>query len=411
MSAFEKAQDRARDLVEQIRSLTEDADGNPVDLDEAGTEALAGLHTDLESTNALMERYRSIQESVRTAQQTIAGATPVDMSLPRAAQRSEVSRTRDFADFAAKAAKGELARDEIDFVGRAIAVGARTPDRSRALVDQTTANLPGILPPSWLTDIINFVGQARPFVTAFDQRPLPDTGLTIQYPTVTTKPQVAVQAAQKTDVASRATVVANNSANISTWAGGEDIAVQVLERTSPEYLSLVMELYAEEMAIACDTAAITAATAAITGANEITVTVGTDVINESLVAAAKVIMGARLGMPDTLVLGLDAWEAFAGATDQDGRPLFPDMGFQNPVGSASIASSSGSARGLNWVYDPNMPATKAILGVSRAFTSFFGPLRTITADVPSKLGYDAAVYQMGAFAVRRPDALVELTIA
>jgi hypothetical protein len=51
------------------------------------------------------------------------------------------------------------------------------------------------------------------------------------------------------------------------------------------------------------------------------------------------------------------------------------------------------------------------LGWRRAPTTWLGPVRTLSADKPANLGRDVAIYQFGTWAVRRPDALVELTLA
>ena len=411
MSAFSQAQTEAAEIADQIKVLTENEDGSPKELDEAGEDALRSLTENLENTNGRMERLRDVHRALAASNEIIAGTPGSDeLTVARPQRHMAVDRVRSFGEFASLAAKGDLPSEEIESI-----FDATQPipgdDRSRALADQTTANLSGILPPAWLRDIMEFIGTAMPFVTAMSQAPLPDSGLTITYPQVTTKPSVAVQATQKTDVSSTATVIGSQTANVSTYGGGEDIAVQVLERTDPAYLGIMLELYAEQMATVVDTAAITAATTAITGAGEITLSkAAPENINALLAQGAKHILAARLGLPNVLVLGLDAYEFFAGAADSDGRPLFPDMAPQNALGQSSIAATSGQARGLSWVVDMNMPPTKAIMANSRGFTSFLGAVRTLTADIPAKLGRDYAVYRYAAFAARRPDAMVEFTV-
>jgi hypothetical protein len=273
------------------------------------------------------------------------------------------------------------------------------------------SEVPGLLPPQWVTDFAEVIRTARPFISAFDARPLPNTGMTVNYPSIGAKPMVGKMLGEKLEVPSRKTTVATNVANVETFGGGEDISIQVIQRTEPSYLTLVLELYAEQMATAMDTEAISIALAAIVAPNELTIDSDTPASWVATLAdgAAKVL--AANAIPDTFVAGMDIWKAFASAVDSDGRPLFPHLAPSNPVGSISLSNpNSAEVRGLSLVFDPNMPPTKGIMGWSRAFVSFVGPLQTMSADNPAQLGRDYAVFQMGAFAVRRPDALVEYTL-
>lgn len=405
MRSLDKLRGEISDLTDQARSLTESEDGEPIELDEAGEEALRSVTEQIEAKTAAAERLRSINDAVGQAQEVLTAQSTelrIDGGPPEA---SDVSRTLTFGEFAQKAAKGELKSEDVREVARSMAY--------RALATQGTGNAAGILPPAWLTDIVDFIGQTRPFISAFDQRPLPDSGLTINYPRVTTRPSVGAQANEHDDINSQATVIANQTADVNTYGGGESMSVQMIERTEPGYLSIVMELYAEEMAVNANVAAHTAALAAIGAGNEVTVDVttnGVDTIVPDFTAAAKLIHAARLGAPDTLVMGLDFWEGVVGAVDSEGRPLFPSQGGSNPAGTAQI-TGPGAISNLAWVVDPTLPAAKAVLGNRRAFTSFLGPVNTLGADVPTSLAKDYAVYQYGAFATRRPDALAELTLA
>ena len=48
--------------------------------------------------------------------------------------------------------------------------------RTRAIADVTTTQVAGILPPTWLTDIVDYIGTARPFIETFSRAPLPGLG-------------------------------------------------------------------------------------------------------------------------------------------------------------------------------------------------------------------------------------------
>src|SRR5262249_6730165 len=144
-----------------------------------------------------------------------------------------------------------------------------------------------------------------------------------------------------------------------TYGGGEDVSVQTIARTSPEYLSIVNELYAEQMATAMDTDACTQVIAGATGtpATISAAAKGADV-TATLATVGKTIMVARANF-DTWVMAPDVWQLVVGAADTTGRPLFPNLGPNNAVGSSTVDSPTGTARGLTFVADPNMAAGKS----------------------------------------------------
>lgn len=397
------------DLQNQIREIDADfaaRDGEPTDAENDNYRALN------DAMETLVPRIKT--ESER-AQRMVAGAdlltaVPGDMETRLDATRTRAIDTelRSFEDHARAVALGELDANTRRELAEATLAWET---RSRAFVDQTTPNVTGILPPTWLTDILEFVGTARPFVSAFNAAPLPAAGMTINYPRVTVRPQVGKQVTEKTDIPSRATTIVPLASQIQTWGGGEDVSLQVLQRSDPGYLGIVLELYAEEMATATDVYAITETLAVVPAGNHTLMDpADPKSVQAALTAAAKAIFGAR-GVPNTAVLGLDVWAAIANSVDLAGRPLFPDSSPSNPMGSSSLTSTSGTARGLNWVVDPNMPPKQGVIGWDRAVTTFLGGVQTLSADVPSKLGRDFAVFEFGTVAVRRPDALAEVHIA
>ena len=401
MRSLEKLRGEIAELTDQARTLTETESGEPIELDEAGEEALRSLTESIEQKTAAAERLRSINDVVGHAQDILSGQShDLRIDAPQATN-SDVARTMSFGEYAQMAARGDISTEEVQEVQRSMAF--------RALTAQDTTNAEGILPPAWLTDIVDFIGTARPFIAAFDQRPLPDSGLTINYPRVTTKPTAAAQVAENNDVSSTASVITNNSVDVSTYGGGESLSVQMIERTDPGYLAIVMELYAEEMAVTANTAAHTIALTDVTQTASLSLANAGDDIVSAFADAAKQVHTARLGPPDTLVVGLDVWEYLVGSSDSDGRPLLPAFGGSNPAGQGGLGGS-GVLSDVRWVVDPTLPVAKAVLGNSRAFTSFLGPVRTLGADVPATLSKDYAVYQYGSFATRRPDALVEITL-
>lgn len=394
------------DVQDRIRSTTDAAVDEGRELTEAEEANLTEWTTELEQRRSRIEQLASVERAIGATADALAGA-PNDTAerVERVRGTRPILRGYEsIGDYARARADGAVPREVREDVDRVLF------EHARAFVDVTTADVPGLLPPSWVSDFAMLLRTSRPFISAFDQRPLPDTGMTLNYPAVVTKPQVGKQAAEKTDVASRKTTVSNNVANVSTYGGGEDVSIQVIQRTDPAYLTLMLELYAEQMAMTMDTEAITIALAAIAAGNEIALSLAAPTAWLGKLADGAALVLSANAVPDTFVVGINLWKAFASAVDTAGHPLFPNTAPSNPAGRTSLADTNGDVRGITMVVDPNMPAAKGVLGWSRAFTSFVGPTQTLSSDNPSKLGRDYAVFSMAAFVVRRPDAMVEFTL-
>jgi HK97 family phage major capsid protein len=406
MLLLDRLREQFNATQEQVRALTDEMAEAEAPTDEQ-TANLAALSAELEGLMPRIEQASAMANRMSGAAELLTGV-PGDLDARlRATHRAPVIDNFDsFGAFARARANGEVQADALESIERMLG----TAEHARAFVDVTTADVPGLLPPAWLRDIAQFIGNSRPFITAFDTRPLPPSGMTVNYPNITQRPQVGKQAAEKTDIASRKTTVATAAAAVETYGGGEDVSVQVLQRTDPSYLSLMLELYAEQMSMVMDTAAIASAAAVIAAGNKLTLSLAAPAgINQKLADGAALIFKAN-AVPQVFVAGLDVWKYLTGSADTAGRPLFPDVGPSNPVGTASLDSTTGTARGLSFFVDPNMVATKAYMGARAAFTTLLGGVQTLSADNPSKLGRDYAVFEFVAFLPRRPDALVEYTL-
>jgi HK97 family phage prohead protease len=278
---------------------------------------------------------------------------------------------------------------------------------ARAWTDVITGDVPGLMPPNWMTEIIDLMRVDMVTVDAFRRAPLPETGeLSITVPRVKTRPTMGKQATQKTAIASTKVEIETVPFAIDTYAGGNDIAIQALRRARPDLLTEYLRLYAQEAARLLDTAVA----AAVVDAADVNTAVNIDADdpNAGMVAAAKSLLTAIRRFPEVIVVGVDLWEALATATGTDGRPLFPTLNPMNQHGTVSLANGSGQVRDVSLVVDALFPAGKGVMGTRDAFVSYIGPLGTLSADVPNKLGRDVAVYVEAAFGARDAHGLVLL---
>ena len=102
------------------------------------------------------------------------------------------------------------------------------PVLARALADQITSENPGVVPPSWVSQIAGIGTFTRPAVTALGgAKSLGSTGMTLDYPyldpALDLDTVVAEQAAEKTEIASVKVKILRGSNPIETYAGGSDV--------------------------------------------------------------------------------------------------------------------------------------------------------------------------------------------
>jgi HK97 family phage major capsid protein len=382
-------------------------------MEQAELDSLAGQ---LRSMQPRIEETVELERSLAAGGNALANV-PVYQPAPGGGaparrQPNPMERFRSWGDYAhALATPGEVQPEIWQAMAEmTLALELRQGDVYRTIVDVLTTDVPGLVPPSYITTIADTINASRPFIDAFSTAPLPDTGMVINYPTITQRPLVGKQTTQKTDVSSRKTTVTQANTSVLTYGGGEDVSVQVLQRTDPSYLSLMLQLYAEQMAIVMDTDAVAAAETAIT-TSAITLSAAAPAAwNKLLADAIAAMFQASRIFPDTFVMGSSLWGAFAGAASSDGRPLFPNVNAMNPMGQMSFTTPQGDVRGLRVAVDANMTASHGVLGNSLAFTTFVSGYQTMNVNNPTKLGVDYAVFEFAAFAARRPDAAIKILL-
>jgi HK97 family phage major capsid protein len=285
----------------------------------------------------------------------------------------------------------------------------------RALVDEVSADVPGLMHETWLSDIIGIIDQGRVTVNAFGVRPLPD-GEVIAWPQYDSGPAVGLQSAEKTAVPSAKVLISKKTSDIFTYGGAQDVSIQVILRSDPSYVDMLMRLFGLELGKVVNAAAVANIEAGTTTTD---VSVPTAPVVDAATAhalLASIANGAAQvmangGRPDVFVIGPALWGLLATSTDAAGRPLLGPGPSVNAAGQSTLASMSGSWMGLTWVLDPTLttPATVAgFLGDSSAFDTFLSPIGNLSVDVPEKLGRDIGVYQFASYALRNPKQVVVL---
>lgn len=336
-----------------------------------------------------------------------AAASTVTRSVPRPGNvggaRSS-ARYRSFGEFVLGAARGECVGDELHRYQRALAAS-------------TTADAAALVRTQWLDEIIDLRRWLTPTIQAFAQRPLPAEGLTVSQPIVlddAKRPQVGKQTNQGDEVASRKTVIDTVSWTVDTYAGGQNMSLQVILRSAPSYLDEVMRLYVQEMERAKNAAAVAALAAPNYATATQKVTIGNYAttptrFNDDVVDAAVILLNKLGQTPQVVLIGTAMWAQLAKARHSDGTLMYPSLAATNHTGSVSLTDpTTGAVRDLTFRVEPGLAASTAYVGVSEAFRTMWGDVMTLTADTPATLGRDLAVAQFGAVGVADLRGIVQI---
>lgn len=277
---------------------------------------------------------------------------------------------------------------------------------ARALADQlTTDSNAGVTTPGIVGNLRRLVDRGRPAITAFGgPAPLEGVGLSFSFPYYdgTLTNLVGEQATQKTEVTSAKVEIKSGSVTIKTYAGGSDIAYQLIRRSSASYLEMYTRIILAAWALVTDAAFVTAleaGTVTVDFAEAITAVDATELKGWLIDAAVAVDLAT--GTPAEFALaGTTAFKAAAKLLNP--APVF------NAVGTMNLRQLEVNVGGLPIIHDPNVTTAKFIVSNREAARWHEdGPFQATAEDV-AKLGRDVAYWSLGAAAIYVPAAVVEV---
>jgi hypothetical protein len=238
-----------------------------------------------------------------------------------------------------------------------------------------------------VSELAGIITIGRPLVDAFGPQSLPAKGQRYTYPSVVTPPAPNLVVGEKVQIPTGPIVIESIDVPVATIAWGNDVSIQALERSDPEFLTAWFGLCAEYFAQREDVVAygsIAAASPPVPSADAAT-------------ALLDAVSRARAGRRpvDVLVGSLGFRDAVVGTATATTLPL-------------NVADKIDRI-----VEDPNLPADTIVAGSKSAFTwreDSATPGRLQAVNV-SLLGYDLGIYGFVAYEARYPESLAVGNVA
>ena len=223
----------------------------------------------------------------------------------------------------------------------------------------TTTDTPGILPVPIVSPIYNsFVANYRPLITAMGVRQMPNSGKVFIRPKVTTHTTIGASNGELVALDQGTFVVDDIQITKALYGGYVKLSEESMDMTSPEVLGALIDDMARIYANATDVAACATFEAGVTQTEALTSgSTPADWVSFIYNSAEQILTNSNGNLPNVLVMSPAYYASLGALVDDAGRPLFPNVGPQNAVGTGASASTfNGNAFGLSLVVDRNLVA-------------------------------------------------------
>jgi HK97 family phage major capsid protein len=272
----------------------------------------------------------------------------------------------------------------------------------RAVAQVLTSNVAGIVQPQYLAEIMQVINRSRPLVDA--ARSVALSSGKVQFPQITQRPQVAKQAAEKTEAGDGTLTVGILEKLADTYLAAANFSWQTIQWSNPDALALWFDLAAASYAQQTDAAA----GAVLAAADAAPTPVATNDLEGwmAAIAAAAGEVYANTGRYANTVA----------ANPADGYALVGMVAAVAPVflatGPADLSTGAFPALGgLRFVVSAGLPAGTVIVGDFSALlcAETAGSPVELRAVEPSIGGVEVGIIGAFAAAVTDPGAFAELT--
>jgi HK97 family phage major capsid protein len=233
------------------------------------------------------------------------------------------------------------------------AMGDDEARRTVRAADDSTATNTGLTLPQHLNQFVTTTFTGRPAFEAVTRQALPAEGMSFTIPKLGTAPTVA-----DTDegVAPSETGMTStyDTVTVNKFAGLNRISWELIDRSSPAFMDLLMTELRKAYEKATDAALIAAFTASGTAATGVAATAAglQSFISVESAAAYKATGG---NFANKLVASTDQWAAINGYVDGASRPLYSAQGqTQNASGATVPTSVVGNVLGTSLIVDHNI---------------------------------------------------------
>jgi uncharacterized protein len=324
------------------------------------------------------------------AETTVSAYAPVAYATPRV----------DTNVTAGQFAKAQIAALRGDSDARALVA---------ALSVATVAENTGMVPPTYLKDVIGIIDSTRPFIDSIERAALPASGMKVFTPKLGAQAIVGLTA-EGAEFASQDTAVTFQEDNVVKFAGAGVLDVELIDRSDPSFLDLYIRELAASYAQQTDAYALGLARDSAVGSSGST-------INKAIADGISDSYNVMRSVPNRLLVaptgaGSISFADLLGGEDDNKRPLFAAAAPQNAAGLISQGSTNGTVSGLSLVVDPNYTGDKfALVYPSTAMRFHESAQIQLRSNIVANGQLEIGLYGYACVVNRYPTAFRKLTVA
>jgi HK97 family phage prohead protease len=349
-------------------------------------------------------------ESETVVEDTTVEATPVEAAAVEAARPTVTAMAYTTPRLNLNITAGEFAKAQLN----ASRGDADARELVAALQVATVAENTGMVPPTYLRDVIGIIDSSRPFIDSIERAALPAAGMKIFTPKLGVQAAVDLTA-EGAEFASADTTVTFQEDTVVKFAGAGKLDLELVDRSDPSFLDLYLRELAASYAQKTDNYAAKIAADGSADSSSSTI----------YKALAKSIADSYAIMrqtPNNLLVATSGgnddvdYAGLLGAVDTTGRPLYAAAASQNANGLITQGSTNGTVAGLNLVVDPNYTGGTAGIKVGLVYPSMAmrfhesGTLQ-IRANVVANGQLEIGIYGYVAVVNRYPTAFRAVQVA
>jgi HK97 family phage prohead protease/HK97 family phage major capsid protein len=246
------------------------------------------------------------------------------------------------------------------------ALGDDEARRTVRAADDSTSTNTGLTLPTHLNNFITDTFSGRPVFDAVTRSALTETGMSFTVPRLYVNndtPNVAPTVATTAEAAAPSETGMTSSydtISISKMSGLNRVSFELIDRSSPAFMELLMAELRKAYEKATDTAVLTELISAGTTATGVAATAA-GLQSFISVEGAAAYKGTGGDFANKLVANTDQWAAITGYADSTGRALYSAQGStMNASGTAVASSVRGNILGTDLIVDHNIAASGVV---------------------------------------------------
>ena len=362
------------------------------------------------------EEVIPVEENPQTESETAVENTPETVAAPVEAAAVEAARPTVTAMYYTNprlnlnVTAGEYAKAQLN----ASRGDADARELMAALQVATVAENTGMVPPTYLRDVIGIIDSSRPFIDSIERAALPASGMKIFTPKLGVQATVELTA-EAAEFASTDTTVTFQEDSVVKFAGAGKLDLELVDRSDPSFLDLYLRELAASYAQKTDAYASKIAADGSSDSSSTT-------IYKALAKSIADSFGVMRQTPNNLLVATSGgnddvdFAGLLGAVDTTGRPLYAAAASQNANGLITQGSTNGTVAGLNLVVDPNYAGGTAGIKVGLVYPTMAmrfhesGTLQ-IRANVVANGQLEIGIYGYVAVVNRYPAAFRAVQVA